>query len=316
MTQQPQKQLPAQQPKGQPTLGEFLSARRGHLAEVLPKSSALTAEKIIKLALLATKKNSLLGRCNMDTVFQSLLQCAELGLDPGGATGEAYLVPYSDTCNLIIGYRGYIKLARNSGVLKQIETHVVHERDKFTLRYGLEPKLEHEPCLTGDPGAPIVVYCVARLADGAVHVEVMTMAEIHKIRDVALSRMPEHKQKSSPWTLHFEEQARKTVVRRTAKYLPMSPELQRALEIEDEAVDGEVVQRSDAAAALAPTATGESQTDKVKALIARTKAPTAAVIDVKAGETEEEAVARVKEGPPEPPPLTEADMPFAPEAGS
>lgn len=238
---------PQKAPPNPNTLGGFLASRSKHLAELLPKSSALSAEKLIKLALLAAKKNSELARCSMDSVFQALLQCAELGLDPGGSTGEAYLVPYKNACTLVIGFRGYITLARRSGILKQIETHVVNERDKFTLKFGLNPVLDHEPCLDGEPGAAIVAYCVARLSDGAAHVEVMTVSQINKIRDASSAA------KSGPWAKHWEEMARKTVLRRAAKYLPLSPEMQRAMEIEDDnAIEGQVVRREDVAKALVP----------------------------------------------------------------
>jgi recombination protein RecT len=277
------------------TLGGFLELRKPHLAQVLPKSIGLTAEKLIKLALLATKKNPALSRCTMDSVFQALLHCAELGLDPGGATGEAHLVPYGDTCQLIIGYRGFITLARRSGVLKQIETHVVRTNDKFTLRYGLNPVLEHEPTLRGDPGDPLVVYCVARLADGAVHVEVMTVPEVNKIRDAALSKIKDARRRDqSPWVTSYEEMARKTVVRRAAKYLPLSPEMQRAIEIDEgEVVDGQLAKTSDTSQVTTP----KTQNEKVKQLI---RGSTSKVVDVQPGETEEQAAARVSDEPPPP----------------
>lgn len=214
------------------TLGGFLRARAKHLADLLPKSSALTADKFIKLALLAARRNSSLDKCTMDSVFTCLLQCAELGLDPsGGTAGEAYLIPFKETCTLVIGYRGYIALSRRSGMLKQIETHVVNEKDKFTLKYGLNPTLEHEPCMTGDPGKPVFVYCVARLGDGAVHVEAMTVAQINKIRDASSGVKSG---RPTPWHEHWDEMARKTVLRRTAKYIPISAEVQRAIEVDDE----------------------------------------------------------------------------------
>lgn len=266
------------------TLGQFLDLRKAHLAAILPKSSALTADKLVKLCQLAAKRNSRLSECPMDSIFNSLMQCAELGLDPSGATGEAHLVPYKShgvyVCQLIIGYRGYIKLARNSGVLKQIETHVVHDRDKFILRFGLEPKLEHEPCLDADQGQPKLVYCIARMADGAQHVEVMTWAEVQKVRQRSKAK------DDGPWVSDPEEMGRKTVLRRAAKYLPQSSELQRAEEYDGDTIEGQVVQASDAAAMLSA-----SRTEEVKALM-KGKAP--AVIDMRANETEEQAVARTE----------------------
>lgn len=53
-----------------------------------------------------------------------------------------------------------------------------------------------------------------------------------------------------PWKDHEDEMQRKTVVRRIAKYLPLTPELADAFALEDEA------DRLDASAPDVPTATG------------------------------------------------------------
>lgn len=220
-----------------PTKGlrDFLNARSGHLGAALPKSKGLTADKFIKLALMAATKQPKLLACEMSSVFSCLMQCAELGLEPSGTLGAAYLVPFEDKkkartiCTLIIGYKGYIDLARRSGVLKQIEAHVVHAKDVFDLRFGLEPKLDHVPYLeAGDPGAPRLVYCVATLADGAKHLEVMTWAEVMRIK--ARSKTSGN----GPWVTDEEAMAKKTVARQTLKWVPMSSELQKAIGDEEE----------------------------------------------------------------------------------
>ncbi len=195
---------------------DYLDARRGNLATVLPKH--LTPERVIKIALAAYSKTPKLRECSMDSVYAAVLQAAELGLEPGGALGHAYLVPYGQTCTFIPGYRGLIELARRSGEIESIEAHVVYERDTFKLRFGLDLTLEHEPYLDGDPGKLRFVYGIARLKGGERQVEVMTKAQIDAIR--ARSRSGNN----GPWVSDYEEMARKTVVRRLCKYLPLSPE--------------------------------------------------------------------------------------------
>ena len=39
--------------------------------------------------------------------FGAILQCAQSELEPSGALGHYYLLPYGKTCQLIIDYRGY-----------------------------------------------------------------------------------------------------------------------------------------------------------------------------------------------------------------
>ncbi len=239
------------------TLAQFLEVRQSHLAEVLPKSKALTPEKLIKLAVLATKKQPLLQKCSMDSIFIALLQCAELGLEPSGTLGSAYLVPYGQTCQLIIGYRGLIDLARRSGSLRQIEARVVHEKDAFKVSFGLDPKLEHTPYLDGDPGKARLVYCVAQLADGAKHVEVMTVDEVRRIENRSRG-------KGGPWSTDWEEMAKKTVARRACKWLPMSADLAKAFDIEGEVDHGRGPEASDVLS-VEPVATASR--DDIKAAL-------------------------------------------------
>jgi recombination protein RecT len=63
----------------------------------------------------------------------------------------------------------------------------------------------------------------------------MSKADVDKVR--AQSKAG----KSGPWVTHYTEMARKTVVRRLFKYLPVSIEIQRAVTI-DEQADANVMQ--------------------------------------------------------------------------
>jgi recombination protein RecT len=114
-----------------------------------------------------------------------------------------------------------------------VRAMVVYKNDKFAYREGTKPVLEHEPMLDGESGDPICVYSVAWIKGCAMpHIEVMTVGEVNSIRDRSRAR------DSGPWQTDWSEMARKTAVRRIAKYLPMSSELVRALEVEDAAETG------------------------------------------------------------------------------
>lgn len=242
------------------TLGQFLELRATHLARVLPRH--LTPERVIKVAAIAWNKTPKLRECDMESIFMAVMQAAELGLEPGGALGHAYLVPYGSTCQLIPGYRGLIELARRSGEIESIEAHIVYERDKFTLRFGLDPKLEHEPFLDGDPGKVRFTYAVAKLKGGAYQFEVMTLAQVERIRERSRAG------KNGPWVTDFEEMARKTVIRRLCKYLPLSAEksetLAKALEIDDQ----DYIDVSTEPTPAQAEEKKQSRTDAIKAKIA------------------------------------------------
>lgn len=205
------------------------------LADVAPKH--ITKERIVKLALVAASRQPKLFECTPQSFLQSVMKSAELGLDCVGTLGQGYLVPYYNgkikafECQFIVGYQGLIELARRSGNISRIESRVVYEKDEFVVEYGLEPKLIHKPYLGGDRGKIVCVYAIAELKDGSRQVEVMTLDEVERIRDRSKAK------DGGPWVTDFAEMARKTVIRRLAKYLPLSPELAKAIETDDQQFD-------------------------------------------------------------------------------
>lgn len=218
------------------TLRSLLEAAKPSMSQVVPKH--VTPERLVKLALVAASRTPLLLSCEPKSIVQGVMTAAQLGLDCGGVLGSAYLVPFKNQkqggryeAQLIVGYRGLVDLARRSGEIETIEAHVVYAHDSFEVAFGLDPILRHVPCLTGEHGEPVLVYAIARLKDGGRQVEVMTRAEIERIRSRSRAGS------SGPWVTDWSEMARKTVVRRLCKYLPLSPELADAL-VADEKVEG------------------------------------------------------------------------------
>jgi recombination protein RecT len=208
-------------------LAAYLEARKSKLAEVLPRT--LTPERLVKIAIQAVAKTPDLLKCDPGSIYLAVHHAAQLGLEPGGPLGGAYLVPYKATCQLIVGYRGLIDLARRSGQILSIEARVVRDGDTFTLEYGLSPVLTHKPNLKATtPGELQFVYAVACLRDGGKQCEVMTRAEVDAIRNRSKAS------KSGPWVTDYEEMARKTVVRRLCKYLPLTVELARAFDADSD----------------------------------------------------------------------------------
>lgn len=202
------------------------------IAKVLPKH--LTPDRLAKVLMLAINKTPDLLGCTGASLLQAIIQSASLGLEPGGALGHAYLIPYGNACTFIIGYRGMLDLARRSGQIESIEAHVVYANDRFVVRFGTDSCIEHEPCLDKDPGEFRAVYSVAKLKDGGLVTEVMTKREVEAIRTRSRAG------NNGPWKTDYNEMARKTVVRRIFKYLPVSVELAEAIETQDahETVDG------------------------------------------------------------------------------
>jgi recombination protein RecT len=208
----------------QATIRDLLEKAKPSISAVLPKH--VTPDRLLKVALSATARNASLLACTPQSILLAVKQAAELGLEVGGLLGDAYMVPFKGAVQLIVGYRGMIKLARQSGSLTALEAFVVHANDRFEIEYGLEPRLVHTPTMAGERGDVVAAYAIARFKDGARQVDVMTRAEIDAVRNRSRAAQ------DGPWVTDFAEMAKKTVVRRLCKYLPLSAELSKALEHE------------------------------------------------------------------------------------
>jgi recombination protein RecT len=208
----------------------------------------MTPERLARIVTTEIRKVPKLAECTPVSFFGAVIQCAQLGLEPGNALGHAYILPYdksvkTDTgwkkipeAQLIIGYRGMIDLARRSGQIVSLDARAVYEGDKFECRLGLDPHIEHEPDWNNpnrtDPAKLQFVYAVAKLKDGGIQFDVMSRAEIEGVR--ARSKAAE----KGPWVTDFQPMALKTVVRRLFKFLPVSIEMQTAVGLDERAEAG------------------------------------------------------------------------------
>lgn len=217
----------------------MLTAWKGEIANALPKH--MNADRMARIALTCFRNVPKLAECNPKSVFAAVVQAAQLGIEPG-LMGEAYLIPFKDTCQLIPGYAGLIKLAKQTGQVVDIYAMAVREHDRFACTFGLNRTLDHSP-KPGRGGFPasqkergdiIGVYAVAVFKDGARTFVVMGKDEIDRVRDGSQGYQTAMKyKKDTPWTTHYEEMALKTAIRRLCKTLPKSPELAAALAMED-----------------------------------------------------------------------------------
>lgn len=207
------------------------------IERALPKH--MDGDRMARIALTAFRSTPALAKCDPVSVFAAVIQSSQLGLEVG-LMGEAHLVPFKDKCQLIPGYQGLMKLARNSGLITDIYAHEVRERDHFKVTFGMSRMLEHEPLM--DNGFPASdekrgeitgVYAVAIFKDGAKAFVAMSRHEVEKIRDNSKGYQAAKKYgKESLWDTDFLSMSLKTAIRRLCKYLPKSPELATALALD------------------------------------------------------------------------------------
>lgn len=150
------KQL-AQQPTDGPSLAQFVESMRGEIARALPDH--LGPDRIARIALTELRRVRHLSECTQASFGGALMTCAQLGLEPGGALGEAYLLPFYNRearayeVQLIIGYQGMIKLFWQHPLAAGLDAQVVYEADEFEFAYGLDPVLRHVPALGASTGS-------------------------------------------------------------------------------------------------------------------------------------------------------------------
>ena len=204
---------------------------KNQIAAALPRG--MTADRMVRVVLTAMNKNPKILDCTKESIWESVLNCAALGLFPD-ALGRAYLVPYKGRCQLIIGYKGLIDLAYRSERISSINLVIVREGDEFDRQPMESPPIKHRIIEAADGSFRKAThfYSVVYLKGCATpSIEVMTLREVNEIRARSQSSG------AGPWVTDYEEMAKKTVFRRHAKVLPMSAELVQAMGQEDEQID-------------------------------------------------------------------------------
>lgn len=190
-------------------------------------------EKFTRVAITAISTNADLINADRTSLFSSCMKAAQDGLLPDGR--ESALVIFGGKVQYMPMVAGILKKARNSGELASITAQVVHKNDPFSYRVDDEGEhLEHTPdVFSKDRGEIIGVYALAKTKDGELYIEPMTLDQIEKVR--ASSRTG--KSSNGPWNNWWEEMAKKSVIRRLAKRLPMSTDLEDTLRRDVDEVD-------------------------------------------------------------------------------
>lgn len=188
----------------------------------------VTPERLARIMLTQVRRIPKLALCTRASFLGALMECAQLGLEPG-VLGQAWILPYKGNAQLIVGYRGLVALAWRSSQISSIQAHEVYEEDRFVWSFGLEPRLIHEPSEEGtqDPKRILYAYAVVRTTNHGVLFDVMSRKQIEAVRARSASK------DSGPWVSDYAEMAKKTVLKRLLKLAPLSAEMQRALALDD-----------------------------------------------------------------------------------
>jgi phage RecT family recombinase len=220
------------------------------LTRVMPQH--LSPEKFEEITLAQIRSTPKLLRCfetpegEVSLLF-SVIQAAAAGLEIGGLSAEAYLIPYERNtkdeqgqwhkrweARLQVSDRGVRDLARRDPRVKELVADVVREGDHFINRRTLDGDIfEHE--VRGPSSRPLThAYCLIRWRDGGARAVVLDADEILSIRDrysegyKADLKLPDDKQ-TNMWLLRPARAWAKTAIHQARRELDLTPEVEAVL---------------------------------------------------------------------------------------
>ena len=202
----------------------------------------IPVERFMRVVQTAIASNPDLGVADRRSLWEATMKAAQDGLLPDGRDGAFVIFNAKEKGEggrdqwikkvqwmPMVG--GILKKIRNSGELLSIGAHVVYSNDTFSYALGDDERIEHVPCLDENRGTPQLVYAIAKTKDGGIYREVMTIKDVEKVRNVSRSK------DKGPWKDWYDEMAKKTVIRRLAKRLPMSTDLDDLMRRDDDLYD-------------------------------------------------------------------------------
>jgi recombination protein RecT len=263
------------------TIYDLIESNKAQIGRALPNH--LSADRFTKLLWNECRKTPQLMQCTPASLMGAAMYAAQLGLEPGPlqliyltprrVKGVWQVVP-------IIGYKGYLSLARRSGDLASIDAEAIYANDEFRWVLGLHRDVHHkapEP-FGSDRGEIIGFYAIAHLKSGETPFEVLTRAQVEARRDRGSAK------DTGPWATDFVQMGRKTAIRALVPFLPLSAEAQVAA-----ATDEHV------------------RTPGPDLFAAPDDEPALEVVDVDPGDPPEPEPSRPGDDPAQPPPLPEPE---------
>ena len=203
-------------------LMEFLGKQKNRFQE-LDKASLLSFKQECLFARQQLMKNDYTYKAASkapQSLQAAILNVAAIGISLNPAQAHAYLVPRDNQICLDISYKGLVKLATDCGAITDCKSVLVYENDSFKWRGPYkEPKHEADP-FSPDRGEVTGAYNIAYLPDGRVMVEVMSKADLDKIKSTS-------KAANGPWKSWEDQMQLKSVTKRAYKSWPQTENRER-----------------------------------------------------------------------------------------
>jgi phage RecT family recombinase len=204
----------------------LIESATDRLTPLLP--DGLSLEKLAQVVYFEARKNPDLLKCTPASIVAAVARALRTGLEIGETV---YLLPFGNTCTVVADYKGLAQLMVASRAVRAVEGECVYEGDEFTMRLGLDARLDHVPCgQRAKRGKMVGAYVILRLPGGLATWKYMAVEDIEAIRQKHSRSWKRGPIEDIPWY------ATKTVLRQIAKLMPKDPRLSRfftAIEDED-----------------------------------------------------------------------------------
>jgi len=212
-------------------LPELMNAQLGSL---LPKLTSLLPPDIATEQFRAALFLELTGRpdlaeCTPESIRECVVKAATYGLLPGR---DVHFLPFRNRrkggkkdATYVPNYLGLILALERTGKVKRAFAHPVYEGDEYGFDYFSDRPI-HKPALSlgKSQGKILFYYGAILMKDGTCHFEVLTLEDIAAVK----ARGPAHD--DGPWVTDPIMMARKTALKRVAKYVKVTPAMQDMLE--------------------------------------------------------------------------------------
>jgi len=189
-----------------------------------------------------SKNADKLKQCDPKSIAGAIKYCCQMGLQPGYGQGtpDVYLIPYGKDCQVQLSYQGELALAHRAGKFKSIFSAIIYEGDEFRAWNDLDGQhFTHEVKQFEERTTENIkaVYALALTHEGVPYMEMMSKRQVDELEE----KTRKGSAMGPAWKNWWESMARKTLLRKVAKNLPMSADHALAETLDNQANSIDVI---------------------------------------------------------------------------
>lgn len=196
------------------TFSDYLMGQLVKVEDALP--NGFNKARFVQNSIALLNDNPQIAKYPKPQIVANLLKASYLGLD--ALSKECYLVPYGNSLQFQIDYRGNVKLAKKYSIrpIKDIYAKLVRQGDEFDMWVDDDgtQKISFKPVPFND-GKIVGAFACCVYVDGGIICDTMSLADLENTRKAS-------KASNSPaWQKFTGEMYKKTVLHRLCKMIEL-----------------------------------------------------------------------------------------------